>query len=142
MATVHEWIRDSGAPVRYRVGSLRALAETVRGGEEFRFAIREFLDDLNLAAAVAPDQIQGMIDARPPSLEDPNEHAFIGALAEHVAMVHRLRRPAWAGEDDRFLSRWWFVAPSPAYDAVALRESPPAFRRRGIFLPASMLERV
>ncbi len=53
-----------------------------------------------------------------------------------------LERPPWSIRPDRFLKAWWFVADNSAYDAVAIRESPPAFRRRGIFLPESMLERV
>lgn len=104
--------------------------------------LREFLDDVNLAVVVRPSDLAGMLADPPPSLPDARQHAFLGALAEHLAMVHGLDRPSWATAEDRFLTAWWFVADNPAYDAVAIRESPPAFRRRGIFLPASMLERV
>lgn len=142
MTTIHDWMRDRGAVTRYRVGSLQAFAEQVRSGEDFRYVLREFLDDINLAAAVRPDELVRMIEQEPPHLEDTRHDAFLGALGEHLAMTYDLRRPAWSTQDDRFLSAWWFVLENASYDAVAIRESPPAFRRRGIFVPASTLERV
>lgn len=122
--------------------SLRAFATQVAAGEDFRFVLREFLDDVNLAAGVRPAELVLLIEPKPPDVAHPGHHAFLGALAEHIAMLHRLQNPPWATAPDRFLASWWFPVDNPAYDAVAIRESPPAFRRRGIFLPSSMLERV
>ncbi|CAN5921736.1 hypothetical protein BH23ACT10_BH23ACT10_14800 [soil metagenome] len=142
MATTHDWMREHGAATRYRVGSLAAFAVRVREGDDFRFVLREFLDDVNLAVAVRPRDLLGMIEEAPGQLEQQRQHAFLGALAEHIAMVHGLAYPRWAAADDRFLAAWWFPVDNAAYDAIAIRESPPAFRRRAIFLPASLLERV
>jgi hypothetical protein len=37
---------------------------------------------------------------------------------------------------------WWFVSGVRAWHAIALVESPLAFRKRGVFLTSSALERV
>lgn len=142
METVYDWLREHGAAGSYRVGSLRQLASSVSEGEDFRFVLREFLDDVNLVAATRPQDLVTLVAERPEALDHAGQHAFLGGLAEHLAMIFGLERPRWSVAPDRFLQAWWFPAENPAYDAVAIRESPPAFRRRGIFLPASMLERV
>lgn len=142
MGTVHDWLREHDGDMTYRVGSLRGFSQRVLAGGDFRFVLREFLDDVKLAAAVRPDDLGRMIAEPPHPLPDAGDHAFLGALAEHIAMLHDLNYPTWSAMDDRFLSAWWFPVDNPNYDAVAIRDSPPAFRRRGIFIPASLLERV
>jgi hypothetical protein len=42
----------------------------------------------------------------------------------------------------RFLDRFWFPSAVPGFRALAIAESPAAFRRRGIFIARGALERV
>lgn len=128
--------------MRYRIGELAGLARRLAAGADFRHSIREFLDDVQLAVAARPDDLEHMISAEPELLGEPRHDAFLACLAEHIAMTHRLVTPGWVGGTDRFLAEWWFPANVSGYEAIAVRESPPAFRRRGIFIPVSMLERV
>jgi hypothetical protein len=44
-------------------------------------------------------------------------------------------------EPGRFLDRWWFPTRFRSLHAMALVESPAAFRRRGIFVDHTELER-
>jgi hypothetical protein len=73
---------------------------------------------------------------------DPRHDAYLGALGEHLAVVHGLSRPAWSVEPGRFLDRFWFVSEVPGFRAVAIAQAPAAFRRRGVFIPERSLHRV
>ena len=73
---------------------------------------------------------------------DRRHDAYLGALAEHLAAVHGLSRPAWSVEPGRFLDRFWFVSDVPGFRAIAIAQAPAAFRRRGVFVPERSLHRV
>ena len=68
--------------------------------------------------------------------------AYLAALAEHLAFHHSLPRPAWSVEPGRFLRRMWFASAAPGLRATAIQQSPAAFRRRGLFIGATTLQRV
>jgi hypothetical protein len=79
---------------------------------------------------------------RPLPTGDARADAYIGALAEHLAATPGLERPEWAVERERFLDRFWFVSDVPGFRALAIAQSPAAFRRRGIFIADGALQRV
>jgi hypothetical protein len=120
--------------------TLAALARRAGKGEDFHHAAREFLDEFALRG---DDRSRTeAIEERPQSTGDPRQDAYLGALAEHLAAVHGLTRPAWSVEPARFLDRFWFVSEIAGFRAVAIAQAPAAFRRRGIFLPERSLHRV
>lgn len=128
---------DAPRAAAYQPWTLARLAAAVAGGEDFRFVLREFLDDVNAATDLAP-----LIEEPPAPSGRPEVDAFLGGLAEHLAAGHDVARPPWCTQPDRFLHRWWFVAENRAYDALVVRDSPAAFRRRGVFVHPSALVRV
>jgi hypothetical protein len=81
-----------------------------------------------------------MIDRRPEELGQP-EHAFLGAVGEHLARRWNLRIPDWTDEPDRFLHRPYFATPLEDLKAYLLVRSPLAFRRRMIFVEDEPLRR-
>jgi len=107
---------------------------------DFDHAVREFLDEF----ALRPDDGSrtGAIAAEPPPTGDARHDAYLAALAEHLAAVHGLDRPAWSIRPERFLDRFWFVSDVPGFRALAIAQTPAAFRRRGVFLPERSLHRV
>jgi hypothetical protein len=116
------------------------LALRVRKGEDFHHAAREFLDEFALRG---DDRSRtGAIEEPPESTGDARQDAYLGALAEHLAAVHGLERPAWSVEPERFLDRFWFVSEVAGFQAMAIAQAPAAFRRRGVFLPERSLHRV
>jgi hypothetical protein len=120
--------------------SLAGVARRARAGEDFRFALREFLDEFGLRGE---DRSRfEAIAERPEPTGDRRHDAFLGALAEHLAAVHELERPAWSVEPQRFLDRFWFVSEVPGFRATAIAQAPAAFRRRGVFIPERSLHRV
>lgn len=103
-----------------------------------REAIADFLDDLRFArnAADAADRIR-----EEPATVDPRTDAYLAAVAEHVAASRGLRVPPWTRHITRFLDYFWWPSATPALHARALVESPAAFRRRGIFIGRTTLQR-
>jgi hypothetical protein len=140
LTTRSDWLRANPPSAARLSQTLAALAQRARRGDDFHQAVREFLDEFALRG---DDRSRsGAIEERPESTGDPRQDAYLGALAEHLAAVHRLPRPAWSVEADRFLDRFWFVSEVAGFRAVAIAQAPAAFRRRGVFLPERSLHRV
>ena len=137
--TLREWIAEHPPPDQAFQQSLTLIGERVLAGEDLRFAVREFLDELALLPR--GDLRQRAIAERPPDTRDQRADAYLGALAEHLAAVHGMPRPAWALEPGRFLATFWFPGLLPAFRPMAIAQSPAAFRRRGIFIPVAALVR-
>jgi hypothetical protein len=137
--TLRDWLAEHPPdPARF-TQSAAGVARRTLTGDDFFVAVRELLDELALAD---PAQRECAIADRPPPTGDPRHDAYLGALAEHVAVSDGLRLPTWTQDADRFLDRFWFVSSVEGFRAVALAQSPAAFRRRGIFVPAASLQRV
>ena len=77
----------------------------------------------------------------PPLTGDPRHDAYVGALGEHFALHAGIDRPAWVTRPERFLDRFWFKSGVRGFRAIAIAQSPAAFRRRGIFIAAGALDR-
>jgi len=140
LTTHSEWLAANPPPAERLTETLAGVAARCHGGEEFSAAVREFLDEFSLRG---DDRSRGeAIVDRPEPTGDARCDAYLGALAEHLAAVHGLTRPAWSIEPDRFLDRFWFVSDVPGFRAVSIAQAPAAFRRRGVFLPERSLHRV
>jgi len=118
--------------------SLRQVADRALAGEPWRLAVREFLDGFQRAG---PEQRQDLLAEEPPPFDEPGD-AYLAALAEHLAFHHGLVRPAWCVDPRRFLRHMWFASDAPGLRATAIQQSPAAFRRRGLFIGATTLQRV
>ena len=116
---------ELAAPGRRR--TLREAAAGVRQGEDPLLAMRELLDQ---AGRVDGRQLAAMIGERPEETGDERADALFAGIAEHLAAVHGIACPPWAGEPERFLERFWFVSSEPGYRAIALAQSPVALKRR------------
>lgn len=135
-----EWLAAHPPPDSAFGQSLAHAGWRVRAGEELRFAVREFLDEFGLLPRL--DLMERALHERPEPTGSAPADAYLGALAEHLAAQHGLDRPAWAVEPERFLDRFWFQSYVPGFRALAIAESPAAFRRRGIFVSEGALRRV
>lgn len=118
--------------------SLRQVGQRALAGEPWRSAVRDFLDGFALAP---PETAQALLDEEPP-LFDAVGDAYLAATAEHLALHHGLDRPGWCVAPGRFLGHIWFASDAPGLRATAIQQSPAAFRRRGLFIGATTLQRV
>ena len=135
-----EWLAAHPPPDSAFQQTLALVAARVLGGEELRFAAREFLDEFTL---LPRDDLRARaITARPEPTGDIHAEAYLGALGEHLAVTGGLDRPGWVTEAGRFLDRFWFVSDVAGFRALAIAQSPAAFRRRGIFISEGALQRV
>lgn len=138
--TLKEWLAAHPPPDAAFRQTLALAADRVRSGEALRFAVREFLDEFSL---LPRDDLRARaIGDRPGLTGDPRADAYLAALAEHLAATCALPRPTWSVEPERFLERFWFVSEVRGFRALAVAESPAAFRRRGIFIAEGALRRV
>lgn len=139
MDSLKDWLLQNPPQDDQFTASISSVAQEILGGQTLSFAVREFLDQI---ALMSPSQIQQAILERPQDTGEARHDAYLGALAEHLAAVHQLSRPPWCCEPIRFLSRMWFVSDVEGFRALAIVESPAAFRRRGIFISRGSLHRV
>lgn len=140
--TMRDYLARRSTTPGTQPATLSDTVARVAAGEDLWVAVREFLDGVGLVAEVSgPQAVQSLIRSRPPDIADHRVGALAGALAEHLAATHGLDRPGWAVEPERFLEAFWFPHARSAFDALAVRSAPAAFRRRGIFVDASSLSR-
>lgn len=118
--------------------TLAWVAQQAGAGEDPDLLVRIWLDDLN---AAWDDQVAEMLREEPPPAGDENWDSYLAALAEHVATRRGWPAPGWSAEPRRFLSQFWFPEGLSLLEALAIRESPASFRRRGIFIRAGALSR-
>jgi uncharacterized membrane protein YccC len=138
--TRSDWLASHPPPPGQLTQTLARVATRARAGEDFHFAVREFLDEFALRGG--QEERAHAIAERPAGTGEARHDAYLGALAEHLAIAHGLERPMWSLEPDRFLARFWFVSRIPGFRAISIAQAPAAFRRRGVFVPESSLHRV
>jgi hypothetical protein len=139
MDSLHDWLAEHPPPDERFTQTLAGVAQRVRAGEELRFAVRELLDEFALRGR---DDLRAAALAEEPASVDPHVDAYLGALAEHLARTHGLPIPPWALSERRTLDHMWFPGVARGFRPTALRESPAAFRRRGIFIARGAMTRV
>lgn len=139
METLRDWLAEHPPPDGAFTQSLASVAGRVNAGEDFFLCVRELLDEVALMAS--DEQRLRAIVAPPAPTGDARHDAYLAALAEHLATRHGLDRPAWACTARRFLDRFWFVSEVKGFRALAVAQSPAAFRRRGIFIAEGSLQR-
>lgn len=122
----------------FRPKTLREVAEQSASLQEFGLNLRDWLHELRRASS--RPQVLATMAEPPPLLHGKFEQgvvadAWLAAYAEHVAQAVGRPCPLWAFEVVR-------ISPEPLFDAgafsrvlraLALKNSPAAFRRRNIF---------
>jgi hypothetical protein len=138
--TLKEWLSERPPSDSVFTQTLAGIARRAESGESFFVAVREFLDEFALMQA--DHQRASAISEAPKPTGTPRHDAYLGALGEHLALQSGLPQPVWTCSPSRFLDRFWFVSETRGFRAIAISQSPAAFRRRGIFIAASSLTRV
>lgn len=139
LVTLRAWLTEHPPPDGAFTQTVAGVAERVIAGEPFLPAVRELLDEFSLRNS--DSQRRRAMENRPRPTGDQRYDAYLAALGEHLAAAAGITRPAWTCERDRFLDRFWFVSDVAGFRALAIAESPAAFRRRGIFISRGSLER-
>ena len=123
-----------------RPATLAAVADLgIRcSDEDFAMAIDEFADEFYLATG----DCQGMLDTVPAPMGVARRDAWVGAVGEHMATRWGLRVPPWTARRAHFALREAEYCPNlGSMRAGLFIHSPPAFRRRMLFVPLEPLMR-
>lgn len=136
---LRDWLVDHPPPDGSFTQTVAGVARRVARGESFHAAVRELLDEY--ALLTTDEQRRRALAETPGACGDPRHDAYLGALAEHLATGAGFVPPSWTADPLRFLDRFWFVSDVRGFRALALAESPAAFRRRGIFVSLGSLAR-
>lgn len=108
--------------------------------QAFGRRLGEFADTFYLAETDA--ERQACLDPMPDMTSDPLTDAWIGASGEHLARRWGLEVPDWPDRPCHFrLEQASYHPPNPAVAAILFVESPPAFRRRRLFVMLEPLMR-
>jgi hypothetical protein len=122
----------------WRPDTLTEVARRANANETaFDAGLREFLDQWQ---SMTREQRVAALAAEPANVGRVQD-AYLGAVAEHLALSHRLDTPEWAEAPHRFLREPFFAGGLESLKATLLVESPLAFRRRLIFISADGLSR-
>lgn len=136
----------AGVGVRHTAaGNAARSAELLLAGDTpetcWRFGILQTLDDYASTLRRGGPQLAAEVfrDEPEPTGSTQLDAAF-AALADHLAERDDWTSPAWASDRWRRTESWFPAVPA-IFRAEAERESPRAFRERGIFITARSLNR-
>ena len=121
-----------------RPRTIKEIADRkLAGTHDFDASVREFIDSWQ----AMPFGSRPVAIRDEPTAIDPLHDAYLGALAEHLALSGGLAVPSWTEHPSRFLHEPYFAGGLESLKAILLVESPLAFRRRLIFISANALSR-
>lgn len=83
-----------------------------------------------------------LIEVPPQLLGDQRVDAAIAGAVEELCNEASMSAPLWVNQLQRFVAPWWFVNDLPGYEAMALRDTPFALARHGVFVNKGALSRV
>lgn len=83
-----------------------------------------------------------MLAAEPPHTGHDRWDAFLGGLAEWLAVRSGLPAPGWVYKKDRYLNRGWWVTKMRSMQAWEYAGSPMSFKHRGVYLHRESLTNV
>jgi len=119
--------------------SSRRVAKALRNNKEeiaFRICL-ELIDDL---ASVMPYRLAQLTRDTPPVTGDPHYDALIAAIVEDVCVRVGAPTPPWVYEDTRAVDKWYLTDIESLHED-ADRETPPVYRRHGVFILEDELSR-
>lgn len=123
------------------VGLARSIREDIDSGDQ-AVPVRKAAELVHRFGRADSNTRHRMIAARPPETGDPRWDAFLGALAEWLAVQAGVPTPAWAVDDDRHLHRGWWVTRMKSMRAWEYAGSPASFKNHGVYLHRDSLTNV
>ena len=110
----------------------------LRDEEDHRFALAELND---LLSGLAPMEFPGTVHSADLAGLSPFLQSYVAAMVEHAAQLKEVAPPSWTRSVGA-LPLPWFAAPLLGLRLHLLRASPVPFKRRNLFVDASVGGRV
>jgi transcriptional regulator with XRE-family HTH domain len=121
------------------VESARSVAKAIRVNKEevaFRICL-ELIDDLK---AVTPYRLAQLTKDAPPATGDSRYDALIAAIVEDACVNGDAPTPLWVYENTRAVEKW-YLTDIESLHGEADRDTPPIYRRHGVFILEDELSR-
>jgi len=112
------------------------------GSRDHSLAVHMAAELVGRFANAGRDSQSRMIAAEPKATGDPRWDAFLGALAEWLAVIADLPAPSWTRRPERYLPGGWWVTPMKSMYAWEYAGSPAAFQSHGVYLHRDSLTNV
>lgn len=115
-------------------GRFAALTAALRSSEAPAFVFAELHDMLSRCAAI---DFRVLVEMPPPAGLAPWHANYVAAMVETAAHRVSVAPPAWVTSIEP-LKTPWFAAPLRSLRPYLLRVSPPAFKRRNLFIDTTL----
>jgi transcriptional regulator with XRE-family HTH domain len=142
VGTLEQVVSAAGCRLRLDVspdsaGSVLGLSLVLRheleAGERLS-VVRRAAELANRFESATPSARIAMLVAQPPPVGSVEWDAFLGGLAEWLAVRVGSETPAWTEAPTRFLDHGWWVTPMDSLRAWEYAGTPMSLKRRGVFL--------
>jgi len=134
---VSTYVRSRLLPITR--GRVQALVDRLRRDPDGRrYALAELSD---LLAELPPAHLRSAVAELDVTRLTPLLQNYVAAMVEQAAHNARVRAPRWTAEVPR-LAEPWFAVPFRSLRPHLLKEAPVAFKRRNLFVDATIGDRV
>jgi transcriptional regulator with XRE-family HTH domain len=99
----------------------------------------DFVDDFRGSSTAGR---RWMIAEPPPSCGDARFDAAMAGIVDFMCSESHTAPPVWTTEEWRSVEPWWFVSGLRGFEAMALRDTPVALARHGVFVNEGAFDRV
>ncbi|MEX1045955.1 MAG: helix-turn-helix transcriptional regulator [Actinomycetota bacterium] len=131
-------VRRGAQPISEAAREVKELLEDA-GLEAAWRRLLDFIDDFRGSPVAGK---RWLVTEEPSPTGDLRFDAAIAAVVDFLSAEASLSAPEWTDGPERFARPWWFVAGLPGLEATALRDSPIAFARHGVFVNEGAFDRV
>ncbi len=136
--TLQPRVRRGALTIDLVAADLQSLISTDGARGSWR-RLLDFVDDFRGSSRAGK---VWLTEAAPRLVGDPRVDAAIAGIVEELCARDNLKAPDWVDEPERFVTPWWFVNEVPAFEAIALRDTPFPLARHGVFVNEGALSRV
>ena len=128
--------------IAHRIPTLADVARMTAEGHPFDLCLADFLDGFYFAPSAEALAECPPLLASPEFAQGKVCDAYLAATAEELARAFNFPCPSWTPGMERALREPYFASPLGGLRAVLIRESPPGFRARNLFVSENALSRV
>jgi transcriptional regulator with XRE-family HTH domain len=128
-----------GAVPMIDVGREIAKIATEEGGSGVWRRLLDFVDDFRGSSTAGK---RWLVNEEPALVGDVRFDAALAGVVDFLCNESDLAPPAWTAGPDRLAQPFWFVSGLPGFEAMALRDTPVALGRHGVFVNEGAFERV
>jgi transcriptional regulator with XRE-family HTH domain len=135
--SAHPTVRRGALPIDGVAADLPSLIHT-DGVRAIWRRLLDFVDDYRESSRVGKGWL---VEASPQLIGDPRVDAALAGVVEELCTEATLPAPSWVDMPSRFVAPWWFVNELPGLEATAMRDTPFALARHGVFVNEGALSR-